>query len=323
MNIPRRDLLRLAAGAAALPAVSGIAQAEAYPSRPVRLVVGLPPGNSPDIVARLMAQWLSQQLGQAFVVENRPGVATNLATEMVVRSAADGYTLLLVVAGNTVNGWVYKNRSFDFMRDIAPIASIGGIPLAMVVTPSLPAKSIPEFIAYAKANPGKINMGSSGNASLPHILGAMFDMMAGVDMLHVPYKDSVFPDLLAGQVQVAFEPVPAVVGFIKAGKLRPLGVSTKEPLNVLPGVPPIAQFVPGYEALGWLGLGAPRNTPSDVIEKLHATVNAGLADPKFKASLDALGVVAASMSRADFERFTAAESEKWGKVVKFADIKAD
>jgi len=323
MNFRRRQLIHWAAGAAVLPFVSRRGRAGNYPSHAVRVIVGLPAGNSPDIVARVMAQALSERLGQPFVVENRPGAATSIATEVVVRAAADGYTLLLALAGNAVNQSVYKTLNYDFIRDIAPVASIGGIPLAMVVNPAVPAKSVPEFIAYAKANPGKLLMASSGNGSLPHIFGALFAMMAGIDLVHVPYKESVFPDLLGGQVQLAFEPVPAVVGYISADKLRPLGVSTKEPLNVLPGVPPIAQFVPGYEALGWLGLGAPKNTPPEIIEKLHATVNAGLADPKFKASLSDLGVVAASMSRAEFEKFIAAESEKWGKVVKFADIKAD
>jgi tripartite-type tricarboxylate transporter receptor subunit TctC len=296
--------------------------ADTYPSRPVRVIVGLPAGNSPDIVARLICQWLSERLGKPFIVENRPGAATGLATEVVVHSAADGYTLLLALAGNAVNGAVYK-LSYDFIRDIAPIASIGGIPLAMVVTPSLPVKSVPEFIAYAKANPGKLLMGSSGNGSLPHILGAMFAMMAGIDIVHVPYRESVFPDLLGGHIQLAFEPVPAVVGYIKAGKLRGLAVSTRQRLAVLPDLPTIDQFLPGYEATGWLGIGGPANVPQDVIDTVNNTVNAGLADPQFKARLLNLGVIPDPKTPAEFKTFIAAETEKWAKVVKFAHIKVE
>jgi tripartite-type tricarboxylate transporter receptor subunit TctC len=252
-------------------------------------------------------------------VENRPGAATGIATEYVVRSPADGYTLLLVLAGNAVNGWVYKLK-YDFTADIVPIASIGGIPLAMVVTPSLPAKTVPEFIAYAKANPGRVLMGSSGNGSLPHILGAMFATMAGVELVHVPYKESVFPDLLGGQVQAAFEPVPAVIGFITAGKLRGLAVSTRRRIAVLPTLPAIDEFLPGYEATGWIGIGAPKNTPAAVIDTLNSAVNAGLADPQLKARLAELGVVTEAMTPAAFKNFIAAETEKWGKVVKLAKI---
>jgi tripartite-type tricarboxylate transporter receptor subunit TctC len=322
MKLLRRQFLHLAAGAAAVSAVPGRVAAEDYPSRPVRLIVGLPAGNSPDIVARLIAQWLSQRLGQAFVVENRPGAATGIATEFVVRTPADGYTLLLALAGNAVNGWVYKLR-YDFVGDIAPVANIGGIPLAMVVNPSLPAKSVPEFIAYAKANPGKILMASSGNGSLPHILGAMFAMMAGVDLVHVPYKESVFPNLLGGQVQVAFEPVPAILGYVQSGKLRGLAVSTKQRLDVLPDLPTLDEYLPGYEATGWLGIGAPQNTPADIIDKLNATVNAGLADPQLKSRLTDLGVIPAPMTAAEFKTTIAAETAKWGKVVQFAHITAE
>jgi tripartite-type tricarboxylate transporter receptor subunit TctC len=314
----RRRLLQLIAGAGSLTAF-GAATAQTYPSRPVRMIVGLPPGNSPDIVARVVCQWLSAKLAQPVVVENRPGAATGIATEYVVRSPADGYTLLLVLAGNAVNGWVYKLK-YDFTADIAPIACIGGIPLAMVVTPSLPAKTVPEFIAYAKAHPGRILMGSSGNGSLPHILGAMFAMMAGIELVHVPYKESVFPDLLGGQVQVAFEPVPAVIGFIKAGKLRGLAVSTRRRIAVLPGLAAIDEFLPGYEATGWIGIGAPKKTPAAVIDTLNKAVNAGLADPQLKAHLAALGVDTDPMTPAAFENFIAAETVKWGKVVKFAKI---
>jgi tripartite-type tricarboxylate transporter receptor subunit TctC len=306
----RRRLLHLVAAAGSLTAF-GAAMAVAYPSRPVRMIVGLPPGNSPDIVARVVCQWLSAKLAQPVVVENRPGAATGIATEYVVRSPADGYTLLLVLAGNAVNGWVYKLK-YDFIADVAPIASIGGIPLAV--------KTVPEFIAYAKANPGRVLMGSSGNGSLPHILGAMFATMAGVELVHVPYKESVFPDLLGGQVQVAFEPVPAVIGFIKAGKLRGLAVSTRRRIAVLPALPAIDEFLPGYEATGWIGIGAPKNTPAAVIDTLNKAVNAGLADPQLKARLAELGVVTETMTPAAFKNFIVAETEKWGKVIKLAKI---
>jgi tripartite-type tricarboxylate transporter receptor subunit TctC len=322
MNFPRRQLLHLAAGAAALAVIPRVAKADTYPSRPVRVIVGLPAGNSPDIVARQISGWLSERLGQAFVVENRPGAATGIATEFAVRAPADGYTLLLALAGNTVNGWVYQLH-YDFVRDIAPVASVGGIPLAMVVTPSLPAKTVPEFIAYAKANPGKINMGSSGNGSLPHILGALFQMKAGVSLVHVPYKESVFPDLLGGQVQVAFEPVPAVLGYIQGGKLRALAVSTRRRLDVLSGVPALDEFLPGYEASGWIGIGAPKDTPAPIIDTLNKAINAGLADATLKARLTDLGVVPAPMTPADFGKFIVAETAKWGDVVKFADIKVE
>jgi tripartite-type tricarboxylate transporter receptor subunit TctC len=321
MKFARRQMLQSAA-AAAFAAWPRLAAAETYPGRPVRVIVGLPAGNSPDIVARVISAWLSEQLHQPFVVENRPGAATGIATEYVVNTPADGYTLLLALAGNTVNGWVYKLR-YDFIRDIAPVAPVGGIPLAMVINPSLPAKTVPEFIAYAKANPGKINMGSSGNGSLPHILGVLFEMKAGVDLLHVPYKESVFPDLLGGQIQLAFEPVPAVIGYIRAGKLRCLAVSTKTRLPLLPDVPAMAEFLPGYEATGWIGLGAPKNTPAPVIVILNKAVNAGLADPTLQARLSNLGVIPDPMSPQQFKMFIAAETAKWGDVVKFAHIKAE
>jgi tripartite-type tricarboxylate transporter receptor subunit TctC len=323
MEFPRRRFLHLAAGAAVAPAFSRTALADNYPSRAVRVIVGLPPANSPDIIARLISGWLSERLGQPFVVENRPGAATGIATELVVRAAPDGYTLLLVVAGNTVNGSIFKNLTYDFSRDIAPIASIGGIPLAMAVTPSFPAKTVSEFIAYAKANPGKIYMASSGNGSVLHVAGALFEMMAGVDLTHVPYRNSLFPDLLSGQVQVTFSPVPAVIGYVQSGKLRALAVSTAQRLDVLPDVPTIAEFVPGYEATGWLGLGAPNGTPASVIDTLNKAVADGLADQKFKARLSELGVVINPMTPAVFASYIAAETEKWAKVVKFADIQPE
>jgi tripartite-type tricarboxylate transporter receptor subunit TctC len=318
----RRDFLHLAAGGATL-ALPRIARADAYPSRPVRVIVGLPPANSPDIIARLISGWLSERLGQPFVVENRPGAATGIATELVVRAAPDGYTLLLVVAGNTVNASVFKNLNYDFSRDIAPVASIGGIPLAMTVTASFPANTVAEFIAYAKANPGKIYMASSGNGSVLHVAGALFQMMAGVDLTHVPYRNSLFPDLLSGQVQVTFSPVPAVIGYVQAGKLRALAVTTAQRLDVLPGVPTVAEFVPGYEATGWLGLGAPKGTSAGVIDTLNTAVADGLADQKFKARLSELGVIVNPMTPAEFASYIATETEKWAKVVKFADIKPE
>jgi tripartite-type tricarboxylate transporter receptor subunit TctC len=318
----RRDFLHLAAGTATF-VLPTVALAETYPSRPVRVIVGLPPANSPDIIARLIGEWLSERLGQPFIVENRPGAATNIATELVVRAPADGYTLLLVVAGNTVNGAVFKNLNYDFIRDIAPVASIGDIPLVMAVTPSLPVKTLPEFIAYAKANPGKVTMASSGNGSVLHIAGALFQMMAGVDLLHVPYRNSMFPDLLSGQVQVVFSPVPAAIGYVQAGKLRALAVTTAQRLDVLPDVPTVAEFVPGYEATGWLGLGAPKGTSAGVIDTLNAAVADGLADQKFKARLHDLGVVVNPMTPAEFARYIATETEKWAKVVKFADIQPE
>jgi tripartite-type tricarboxylate transporter receptor subunit TctC len=320
MEFPRRRFLHLAAGAAVLPR---IALADSYPSRPVRIIVGLPPANSPDIIARLIGGWLSERLGQPFVVENRPGAATNIATELVARAAPDGYTLLLVVAGNTVNGAVFKNLTYDFIRDIAPVASIGGIPLVMAVTPSFPAKTVPEFIAYAKANPGKVTMASSGNGSVLHVAGALFEMMAGVDLLHVPYRNSMFPDLLSGQVQVVFSPVPAAIGYIQSGKLRALAVSTARRLDVLPDVPTVAEFVPGYEASGWLGVGAPQGTPAEIIDTLNKAVAAGLADQKFRARLSDLGVVVNPMTPAEFASYIASESEKWAKVVEFANIQPE
>jgi tripartite-type tricarboxylate transporter receptor subunit TctC len=323
MRLLRRNFLHLAAGAAALPAVSRFALAEAYPSRPVRVIVGLPAGNSPDIVARLVSQWLSERLGQPFVVENRPGAATNIGTEYVVHAQPDGYTLLLALAGNTVNGWVYKKLNFDFSRDIAPVASIGGIPIVMVINPSLPVKSAPEFIAYAKANPGKIYFGSSGNGSLPHIMGVLFEMMAGVDMVHVPYKESIFPDLLGGRLQVAFVPVPAVMGYIPAAKLRALAVTTRQRLDILPDIPAMAEFLPGYEGSGWIGIGAPRNTPADIVDTLNTAITAGLADAKFRARLTDLGVIPNPMTTAEFTKYIAVETEKWAKVVEFAHITAE
>jgi tripartite-type tricarboxylate transporter receptor subunit TctC len=323
MKLLRRQLLRLLVGAVALPAVSRIALALDYPTRPVHIIVGYPPGSGPDIEGRLIAQWLSERLGQPFVVENRPGAASNIATEAVVHAPADGYTLLLVASANASNATLYDKLSFNFIRDIAPVASIMRAPFVMQINPSLPAKSIPEFIAYAKANPGKINMASSGNGTLPHVCGELFKMMTGIDMVHVPYRGGApaMVDLIGGQVQVGFSVVTETIGYIKSGKLRALAVTTATRSEVLPDVPTISEFVPGYEASAWVGIGAPRNTPTEIIEKLNTDINAGLADPKLKTRFADLGATVFGGSPADFSRFIAGETEKWAKVVKFAGIK--
>jgi tripartite-type tricarboxylate transporter receptor subunit TctC len=324
MKLPRREFLHLAAGAAALPALSRIARAQTYPSRPVRLIVGFPAGGSAsDIVARLMAQWLSERLGQQFVVENRPGAATNLATEAVVRAPPDGYTLLFVTATNAFNHTLYNNLSFNFIRDIAPVASTIRVPFVMLVNPSVPAKTLPEFIAYAKANPGKLNMASSGAGGSPHVYGELFKAMAGVDMAHVPYRGNPFPDLLSGQVQVIFISIPPAIEFIRTDKLRALAVTTAMRQQVLPDIPTVGEFVPGYEANAWQGIGAPKNTPTEIIDKLNREINAGLADPEIKARLADLGGEVLALSPADFGRFIADETEKWAKVIHAANIKAE
>jgi tripartite-type tricarboxylate transporter receptor subunit TctC len=315
----------LAAGAAALPAVSRLASAQAYPSRPVRIVVGLAPAGTNDITARLMGQWLSERLGQQFVIENRPGAGTNIATEMVVRAPADGYTLLLVGAYNAINATLYEKLNFNFIRDIAPVASIGRVPLIMVVNPSVPAKTVPEFIVFAKANPGKISMASAGNGSTPHVAGELFKMMAGIDMVHVPYRGNgpAITDLLGGQVQVLFAGTLEAIEHIRAGRLRPLAVTDTTRLEALPDIPTVGEFVAGYEASAWLGLGAPKNTPTEFIEKLNNAINAGLADPKIKARLAEMGGILLAGSPADFGKFIADETEKWGKVIRALNIKAD
>jgi len=326
MKLPhRRQFLHLAAGAAALPAVSRLASAQAYPSRPVRIVVGLAPAGTNDITARLMGQWLSERLGQQFVIENRPGAGTNIATEMVVRAPADGYTLLLVGAYNAINATLYEKLNFNFIRDIAPVASIGRVPLMMVVNPSVPAKTVPEFIAFAKANPGKISMASAGNGTTPHVAGELFKMMAGIDMVHVPYRGNgpAITDLLGGQVQVLFAGTLEAIEHIKAGRLRPLAVTDTTRLEALPDIPTVGEFVAGYEASAWLGLGAPKNTPTEFIEKLNNAINAGLADPKIKARLAEMGGILLAGSPADFGKFIAEETDKWGKVIRALNIKAE
>jgi tripartite-type tricarboxylate transporter receptor subunit TctC len=323
MKLPRRRFLHLAAGAVALPALSRSALAQAYPARPVHLTVMFPAGSSPDIIARLVGQWLSDRLGQQFVVENRPGFGGNIATESVVRAAPDGYTLLLAVSTNAVNASLYPNLSFNFIRDMAPIGSIAGAPFIVTVPLSSPAKTLPEFIAYAKANPGKINMASAGNGSSPHIFGELFKTMAGVDLVHVPYRGTYVTDLLAGQVQVAFTPMPQALELIKTGKLRALAVTTAKRQTALPDVPSIGEVVPGYEASGWYGLAAPRNTPAAAINKLNEALNAALADDKSQARLADLGVAARPMTPAQFATFIGDETDKWAKVIKSAGIKPD
>jgi tripartite-type tricarboxylate transporter receptor subunit TctC len=323
MKLARRDFLSLAAGAAAVPAISRTAQAQPYPSRPVHLVVGVAPGGAVDTFARLMGQWLSQRLGQSFVVDNRPGAGTNIATEAVVRAPGDGHTLLLVAAPNAINATLYDKLSFNFISDIAPVASISRLPLVMVVTPSLPAKTIPEFIAYAKANPGKINMASAGSGSSQHMAGELFKMMAGVDMVHVPYRGAApaLTDLLAGQVQVMFDNLTSSVEHVRGGRLRGLAVTTAARSEALPDLPIVGDFVPGYEASGIYGIGVPKDTPADIVDKLNREINAALADPRIKARLADLGGLILSGTSADFAKVLAEEVEKWGKVVKFSGAK--
>jgi tripartite-type tricarboxylate transporter receptor subunit TctC len=323
MKFSRRGLVRLTISILALPAMPRMARAEIYPARPVRVIVGLAAGTSPDIIARLLAEWLSEQLGQRFFVENRPGAGTNLATETVVRAPPDGYSLLFVNASNAINAALYDNLNFTFIRDITPVASVGGIPFVMLVNPSFPAEKVPEFIAYAKANPGKINMASVGNGTAPHVYGELFCEMAGVDLVHVPYRGNPLPDLLGGQVQVYFCALPSSIGFIQAGKLRALAVTTASRLELLPNIPTVGEFVPGYEAIAWQGIGAPKNTPAGIVEKLNEEINASLADPKIKARFADMGAMPMPMTPTGFGKFIADETEKWAKVVKIANIKAD
>jgi tripartite-type tricarboxylate transporter receptor subunit TctC len=325
VKLPRRTFLHLAAGAAALPAVPGFAWAQTYPTRPVRIIVGLTAGSASDIVARLVGQWLSERLGQPFVIENRPGAGTNIAAEAVVKSPPDGYTLLLAGTPNTINATLYDKLNFNFIRDIAPIAGIVRFPLVMAVHPSVPAKTVPEFIAHAKANPGKINMASGGIGATPHVAGELFQMMTGVRMIHVPYRGAApaLTDLLAGQVQVYFANTVASIEYIRAGKLRPLAVTTATRAEALPDIPTVAEFVPGYEASGWSGIGSPKNTQSQIVDKLNTEINAGLADPNMKVRLADLGGTVLAGSPSDFGSFVAAETEKWGKVIRAANIKPE
>jgi tripartite-type tricarboxylate transporter receptor subunit TctC len=323
MKLPRRNFLHLAAGAAALPAVSRIARAQAYPSRPVRIIVGFPAGLAADTVARLIAQSLSERLGQQFVIENRPGAASNIAAEAVVRASPDGYSLLKVTQANAINATLYENLGFNFIRDIAPVASIGVAHFVMVVSPSVPAKTVPEFIAYAKANPGKLSMGSTGTGSGGHLFGELFKIMTGVHIVHVPYRASFTPDLLAGQVQVGFPAIGAVIEHIRTGKLRALAVTAATRVDVLPDIPALGEFVSGYEASGWGGIGAPRNTSAEIIETLNKAINAALTDPKMKARLVDLGFEPFANSPAEFGNYIVQYTEKWGKVIRTANIKAE
>jgi tripartite-type tricarboxylate transporter receptor subunit TctC len=326
MKIPRRTFLLLAAGALALPAVSRAAKAQAYPSRPVRIIVGQAAGSSSDITARLVAQWVSERLGQQFIVEVRPGAGGNIATEAVVGAPADGYTILLVNAQNTINSALYEKLNFNFLRDIIPIVGIDNVPLVMEVNPSFPATTVPEFIAYAKANPGKINMASAGIGGPQHVAGELFKFLAGVDLVHVPYRGSTpaLTDLIAGQVQVMFDVTPSSLPLITTGRLRPLAVATTTRLDVLPDVPVLADFLPGYEANAWIGFGAPKNTPAAVIETLNKQFNAAISDPTIKKRLAELGAVAMPPNTpAEFARHIADDAEKWAKVIKASGIKPE
>jgi tripartite-type tricarboxylate transporter receptor subunit TctC len=325
MKLARRRFLGLSVAATTLASVPHRARAQAYPSRPVRLVVGFPAGGSADIVARLIGQWLSERLGQPVVVENRPGAGSNIGTEAVVRAAPDGYTLLMVSAANVTNPALYDNLNFNFIRDIAPVAFIDRVANVMEVNPGVPAKTVPEFIAYAKANPGKVNMASGGIGSSQHVAGELFKLMAGVDLVHVPYKGvaPALTDLIGGQVQVLFDTVPASLPHIRAGKLRALAVTTATRSEALPDVPTVSDFVPGYEASSIHGLGAPKDTPVEIVGRINAEVNAALADARFRARIADLGGVVRTGSPADFGRIVAEETEKWAKVVKFAGAKAE
>jgi tripartite-type tricarboxylate transporter receptor subunit TctC len=325
MKLQRRQFLQFAAGAAALPSVASFAQAPAYPSRPIRLIIGYPPGGSADITARLTGQFLTERLGQPVVIESRPGAATNLATEAVVRAAPDGYTLLLVAPANAINATLYDKLNFNFLQDIVPVAGIIRFSNVVVVNPSLPIKSIPELIAYAKANPGKLNMASSGAGSTIHMSGELFKMLTGINMVHVPYRGGApaLTDLMGGQVQVMFDNIPTSAGHIKAGKLRGLAVTSAEPSELLPDLPTVAQFLPGYEASAWYGLGAPKGTSKEIVDTINKAMNAVLADPKAQARFKELGATLLPGSPADFGRLMVDETEKWGKVVKFAGIKGE
>ena len=326
MKLPhRRRFLQLAASAAALPAMTRIAWTQAYPGRPVRIVVGFPPGGTADIFARLIGQWLSERLGQQFIIENRPGAGGSVAAEAVARAPPDGYMLLNASVANAINATLDDKLDFNFIGDFVPVASIARVPLVMEVNPSVPAKTIPEFIAYAKSNPGKINMASPGNGTAGHVAGELFKMMTGVDMVHVPYRGGApaLTDLLGGRVQVIFDPAPETIEYIRAGKLRPLAVTTAVRSEVLPEVPTVGEFVPGYEASAWWGVVAPKNTPAEVIDKLNKEINAGLIDPRLKARIADLGGTVIPGLPADFSKLAADEIKKWAKVIKFANIKPD
>ena len=321
MNLPRRNLLRMTASAVALSALPSLASTLDYPTRPVHVVVGFPAGTTVDIIARLVCEPLSQRLGQRFIVDDRPGAANNIATETVARAVADGYTLLLAVTANAINATLYRNLNFDFVRDIVPVGRIGTEPFVLVVPPSLLVKTLVEFIAYAKANPGKLYMASQGVGTTPHVCGELLKIMTGINFVHVPYKDALMPDLLAGRVQFYFSPTPQAVGYVRDGRLRALGVTSATRSAGLPDIPAIAEFVPGYEANGWLGIGAPKGTSTEIIERLNTELAVLITDPNVKARLLDLGVDSKPMTPAEFGKFIAAEVEKWAKVIKFAGIK--
>ena len=325
MKLPRRTVLHLAAGAAALPAMPRIARAQPYPSRPVRIVVGFPAGGTSDIVARVLGQWLAERVGQQFVVENRPGAGSNLATEAVARATPDGYTLLLIGGANTINATLFDKLSFDFLRDIAPIASVFETPLVVEVNPSVPVNTIQEFITYAKTNPGKLNFATPGVGTPPHVAGELFKMTAGVDLVHVPYRGTgpMLTDLIGGQVQVAFDPLPASIEHIRAGKLRALAVTTASRSEALPNIPSAGEYVPGYVASNWYGFAAPRNPPPEIIGRLNAEINAALSDPKIKARLIELGGTPLASSPVDFAKFVTDDTAKWAKVIRAANIKLE
>ena len=323
MTPTRRQFLHLAAGAGAVPAVSPNAWAQAYPARPVRIIVGYPSGGSNDILARLMAQWLSERMGHQFVIENRPGAGSNIATEAVVRADPDGYTLLMVSAANMSNAALYEKLNYNFIRDIAPVAGVMRVPLVMEVNPSIPAKTVPEFIAYARANPGKINFASGGIGTSIHLSGELFKMMTGIDMQHVPYRGNgpALTDLLGGQVQIMFDTMPAAIGYVRAGQLRALAVTTATRSEALPDIPTVGEYVPGYEASSLYGVAAPSNTPAEIVDKLNREINAALADPAMKTRLADLGGIVLAGSPADFGKLIAVETDKWAKVIRTGNIK--
>ena len=325
MKLPRRKFLHLAAGTAALPVVARVARAQSYPTRPVRIIVGYPPGGTTDISARLMGQWLSERLGQPFIIENRPGAGSNIAAEAVSKAPPDGYILFPASAANAFNATIYDNLNFNFLRDFAPIAGFLRVPNVMLVNMSVPASSLPEFIAYAKANPGKINMATAGKGSTLHVFGELFEIMAGVKLITVHYRGGgpALTDLLGGQVQLMFDPLGEGIGYIKAGKLRALAVTSDRRSPALPDIPAVGEFVPNFEASGWSGLSAPKSTPVDIIDRLNQQINAGLADPKMKTQLADLGAAPMPMTPAEFGKFIADETEKWGKVIRSANIKAE
>ena len=323
MTLGRRQFLHLAATAAAVPTISSIGRAEVYPARPVHIIVPYPAGGAPDIIGRLAAQWLSERLNQQFIVDNRPGAASNLGTEVAARAPADGYTLLVAVSTNAVNASIYSHLKFNFIRDFAPVAGIGGTPFVMAFAPSFPAKTFPEFISYAKAHPGKVNMASQGIGTTPHVCGELLKMMTGIDIVHVPYRGNLMPDLLAGQVQFYFSPLVQAIEYVKDGRLHALAVTTATRAALLPDVPTVGEFVPGYVASGWYGIVAPAGTPGTVIDKLSKQILAGVADPKLRARLLTLGVVPVPRPPAEFGKFIADETAKWEKVIKFASINVD